>query len=72
MEEEKKLKSLEQHNAISYSYFIQATTYPKLNGIACPKCGGELMDSNNCLLPSYPAQKNVNCSKCDYRGFALA
>jgi hypothetical protein len=46
---------------------------PTGNGIACPECGSELIDSNPLLeLASYPPQKNVNCSKCDYVGCRLA
>lgn len=39
-----------------------------LNGIACPKCGEELMDSSSSVLLSHPPQKRVNCSKCDFVG----
>jgi C4-type Zn-finger protein len=45
---------------------------PRPNGIACPKCGNELMDTNPMMtLTSYPAQKNVHCSKCEYKGYRI-
>lgn len=43
------------------------------NGIACPECGQELVDSNpQLLLTSLPPQKNVRCEACDYVGYRLA
>ena len=44
-----------------------------LNGIACPNCGKELVDTcPNVVLDSYPPQKNVNCLACGYRGYRIA
>jgi C4-type Zn-finger protein len=48
---------------------------PIPNGIACPKCGEELLDTQpNVTLTSMPPQKNVGCSseKCDYTGYRIA
>lgn len=43
---------------------------PKYNGLKCPKCNCKLMDTYpNTILTSNPAQKNVNCSQCDYTGY---
>lgn len=43
---------------------------PRLNGLSCPECGAELLDSSpQYTLLSFPAQKKVHCSKCDYKGF---
>lgn len=43
---------------------------PSLNGIACPVCGEELYDSNPMItLDSFPEQKNVHCSSCEYIGY---
>jgi predicted nucleic-acid-binding Zn-ribbon protein len=68
------LLSLDEHN--SNAWATQVNMYsnePKSNGIACPKCGNELMDSNpNSTLTSYPAQKNVHCPKCGYTGYRIA
>jgi DNA-directed RNA polymerase subunit RPC12/RpoP len=46
---------------------------PRSNGIACPICGMELMDSCPMVtLTSNPPQKNVHCPECDYHGFRVA
>lgn len=68
------LKTLEQHNAdalaISSSQFRDD---PMPNGIACPKCGEELLDSNPSItLTSFPAKKSTHCAKCDYQGYRFA
>jgi hypothetical protein len=68
----KKLKTLEENNAFAFSGTGVDFNAPKLNGIACPKCGSELFDSQpNVILTSFPAQKNTKCSneKCDYNGY---
>ena len=70
----KELKILDEHNS-------QATTFqtnmyqnkPQPNGISCPSCGEELMDTNPMItLTSFPAKKDVNCSKCNYTGYRVA
>lgn len=72
---EKKLKSLEEHNNITSTFhrgFLPQTPVP--NGIACPKCGEELLDSQpNVTLASMPPKKNVHCSneKCDFRDYRI-
>ena len=67
----KQLKSLEEHNTTAIT--LNASLYndtPQLNGIACPNCDEELMDSNPMItLTSNPPQKNVCCSSCDYVGY---
>ncbi len=46
---------------------------PKPNGIACPKCGKELLDlTPNMILTSMPPQKTIICRKCGYKGTRLA
>ena len=43
---------------------------PQPNGVKCPKCGEELMDTYpNMILTSDPPQKNVHCPKCDHKGY---
>lgn len=45
---------------------------PRSNGIACPECGNELMDSfPNITLTSYPPKKNVHCPSCKYTGYRV-
>jgi len=70
----KKLKDLNEHNAQTISIQCAMTdNNPILNGIACPKCGEELYDSNPMVtIISMPAKKNVHCSKCDYFGYRIA
>ncbi len=66
--ETKTLKTLEEHNAESRKAtddFIN----PHPNGIACPECGAELIDSTPMLtLLPMPAQYNVHCEKCNWKG----
>jgi len=70
----KKLKNLDEHNAkIRSLQYAMNDNSPKPNGIACPQCGNELLDSNPMItLTSYPAKKNIHCSKCDYVGYRIA
>ncbi len=71
MEADLTLKSLEEHNAgirEIYTNINKATP----NGIACPKCGAELRDTNpGILLTSNPPQHYVGCEKCGYSGTRL-
>jgi hypothetical protein len=71
---EKNLKSLDEYNGERVQYhFNLMSEQPRLNGIACPKCGEELVDTNPMVtLTSYPPQKNVNCLKCEYIGYRIA
>ena len=66
------LKSLEEHNAEAHRRHRLATEL-HANGIACPKCGKELWDSQPMmLLTSYPPQRDIRCPVCNYRGYRLA
>jgi len=68
----KKLITLEENDSLR-SVHVYNHNEPRLNGIACPECGEELLDSNPMItLTSYPAKKNINCSKCDYVGYRIA
>ena len=69
----KKLITLEENNNKSFQVSNSWNT-PQLNGIACPKCGCELYDSNPMvILATYPAKKTTRCSSenCDYSGARL-
>ena len=72
----KRLKNLSEHNATNWTFHRGLLEQsPVLNGIACPKCGKELLDTHpNQILTSMPPQKNVGCSskKCDYTGYRIA
>lgn len=40
------------------------------NGIACPKCGKELVDCDRGeILTSYPPQYAIRCLACPWRGY---
>ena len=59
----KKLISLDQHNSTNSTFhWGMMNPKPIPNGIACPKCGEELLDTQpNVTLTSMPPQKNVGC-----------
>jgi DNA-directed RNA polymerase subunit RPC12/RpoP len=67
------LVSLDEHNSNAWSTQVNMfSNEPKPNGIACPECGNELMDTNPMMtLTSHPAKKNVHCPKCEYRGYRI-
>lgn len=70
----KELKSLEEHNSkdSNWNRHIYDRS-PRPNGIACPNCGKELMDTNPIYtLLSIPSKKNINCPSCDYVGYRIA
>ena len=69
----KKLKSLDDHNIEHYRFWYQADSdSPIPNGIECPKCKSELLDSEPMLtLTTHPPQKRIHCTKCDYVGYRL-
>jgi len=57
-------------NATTTSTAFYQSNNPQPNGIKCPKCGEELMDTYpNMILTSDPPQKNVHCPKCDHKGY---
>ncbi|HEC72077.1 MAG: hypothetical protein ACTSW7_00850 [Candidatus Thorarchaeota archaeon] len=62
-----------RHNAHRRQmYQRRISNKPVLNGIACPKCGKEMMDSNPSIsLSSNPPQKNIHCPKCNYKDFRV-
>lgn len=67
------MKSLDEFNAEQYEYHRKLNDdSPQPNGIACPKCGKELFDSNpHVQLDSNPPQMGVHC-ECGYRGYRIA
>lgn len=66
----KKLKTLEEHNKLRFENYNQSIYgTPRKNGIECPECGEELLDSSpNLVLTSYPPKLDIHCEKCNYRG----
>lgn len=68
----KNLKTLEESNSDNCTQWEEKQHSIKFNGIACPICGYELIDSNPMIiLPSSPPQTNVHCSLCDYKGYRI-
>lgn len=72
----RKLKSLHEHNTTNSTFHLGLLEQsPVLNGIACPKCGKELLDTHpNQILTSIPPKKSVGCSndKCDFTSYRIA
>jgi hypothetical protein len=68
------MKKLDEFNAerhVVYSNFD--SNAPVKNGIECPKCGAELLDSSpRYILTSNPPKKNIHCEKCDFTGYRVA
>lgn len=66
------LKTLEEHNKEKeWQFEVCQSDAPFPNGIACPKCGHETMDSDKEILSSLPPQKKIHCPRCDFQGFRL-
>lgn len=70
---ENKLKTLKEFNEErSRLYDGEHINRPRKNGIACPECGKELLDSDpRSTLASYPPKKIVHC-ECGYKGYRVA
>jgi len=48
-------------------------TKPVLNGIQCPGCHAELMDTHpNVTITSAPPRKEVHCPSCGWKGRRIA
>lgn len=46
---------------------------PVKNGIACPQCGTELLDTNpRMVLTSSPPKKDVHCPACHFNSYRVA
>lgn len=75
MTEIKKLQSLNDFNKEKQHMHNEAEERkrrPHYNGIACPECGAELVDSSPFItLLSSPPQKNVHCPNGDYQGYRI-
>lgn len=66
------LVSLEEANKRRLA-LIEWAQRPKPNGIRCPACGCELLDTNpSVVYTSNPPLKDVACCSCDYKGQRVA
>lgn len=57
------LKTVTEHNSARYDAWRDEnrTEAGKPTGIACPTCGEELAYINDCLLMSFPPQRQTKC-----------
>lgn len=66
-----KLRTLAEHNDMVH-HGVDEWNKPRPNGIACPKCEKELLDTcPGIMLASNPPRKYVHCPACGYRGYRL-
>jgi DNA-directed RNA polymerase subunit RPC12/RpoP len=66
------LKSLEQHDQERRQWWMDRDMRNR-NGLECPKCKRELVDSNpNVVLTSNPPKKHVHCPHCTFQGTVLS
>ena len=64
-----KLKSIKEHNDGKIFDAYGGNAFK--SGLACPKCGSELMYVDQNLLLSNPPQRRVQCSKCNHIDYIL-
>ena len=64
-----KLKSIKEHNDGKIFDAYGGNAFK--SGLACPKCGSELMYVDQNLLLSSPPQRRVQCSKCNHIDYIL-
>jgi len=69
------MKSLLDSNELRRAQWALNNLFtPKPNGIACPECGEELIDSTPHITHQfsntkvYPPEKDVSCPGCGYAG----
>jgi hypothetical protein len=66
----KKLIPLEEFNNFVWLQAKDNLDGPRLNGLACPDCKQELMDTEPYVTKDrWPEQKKVQCSVCEYKGY---
>lgn len=57
---------LDEYNEIASAHY--GNFIGKYNGIKCPKCGNELIDSEPSMtLLVYPPRKRVECLECNFK-----
>jgi hypothetical protein len=60
---------LQEHNAQRQQPVYYPVAKPIPNGIACPECGAELVDSTpDQALLTHPIQYRIHCPSCGYSG----
>ena len=66
---EPKLKSIKEHNDGKIFDAYGGNAFK--SGLACPKCGSELMYVDQNLLLSNPPKRRVQCSKCNHIDYII-
>ncbi|WP_269581905.1 hypothetical protein [Roseibium sp. Sym1] len=70
-----RLKTLEDHNRYRGSALEKLDAdraSPQPNGIACPECEAELVDTDPTgVLLSNPPKKRISCLACGYLGYRI-
>lgn len=60
------LRNLDEHNKSALdTNRLMTAGHP--NGIACPKCGAEMWDTNpSVMLTSWPPRYSIHCPECGH------
>ena len=71
---EDKLPTLAEHDHEALSRHLDSQRDERPNGIACDKCGHDLLDIelSRGVLCTYPPRKKVRCPGCGFRGSRIA
>lgn len=57
--------TVEEWNARAVARIKAARASQEIKGLKCPKCGGELVDTEpRCILASNPPKKRLDCMAC--------
>jgi len=65
------MKTLDQFNVERIEFWQSNKT--EKNGIACPLCGKELIDSaDGIVLTSSPPKVAIRCLSCHFKGLRIA
>ena len=71
----KGLVSLREHDAARTEQFeaLIGLDDPTPNGIECPQCQTELLDTNPLdVIPSVPPRRHIHCPKCGFHWMRVA
>jgi DNA-directed RNA polymerase subunit M/transcription elongation factor TFIIS len=67
------LKSLEEYNAERRAEIERRSdSRTKPSGVACPKCGEEMIVDMSMLYTSSPPQRMVVCMACKHQSYIVA
>ena len=65
--------SLDDYNAIQRKKYDNIRPAGYYNGIECPLCGEELIDSNpHYIMATDPPRKNIKCLSCNFAGSRIS